>query len=124
MEIIISNQTDAPIYEQVYSQIKNSILNGQLKENEMLPSVRNLAKDLKISVITTRRAYEELERDGYIYTSIGKGSFVSSLNHELIKENTLHDIEKHILKVKELSNSISLSEEELLEVIKSMLEGE
>ncbi len=93
MDIIISNSNNSPIYEQIYSQIKTMILNGTLKEGEPLPSMRLLAKELRISVITTKHAYEELERDGFIKTITGKGSFVGKMNLELIREEHLREVE-------------------------------
>ena len=96
MNIVISNRDERPIYEQITSQMKKMILSGQLKEGEMLPSMRVLAKDLRISVITTKRAYEELEKDGLIVTVTGKGSFVAEQNSELIKEEKLKDIEQKL----------------------------
>ena len=83
MNIIISNANNEPIYEQIYRQIKSAIISSELKEGDLLPSIRNLAKDLRISVITTKRAYDELEKDGYIYSAIGKGSFVAEKNTEI-----------------------------------------
>jgi len=96
LDIILSNMSDRPIYEQIYNQIKNAIISGELKEGDMLPSIRALAKDLRISVITTKRAYDELERDGYIYTVAGKGCYVAKKNMELIREEYLKRIEEHI----------------------------
>lgn len=96
MDIIISNTSSQPIYEQIYSQIKSMILTGTLKEGEALPSMRFLAKELRISVITTKRAYEELERDGFIETITGKGSFVGKPNVELIKEEHLKAAEEYL----------------------------
>lgn len=96
MDIIISNTSSQPIYDQIYTQIKAMILNGTLKEGEALPSMRFLAKELRISVITTKRAYEELERDGFIETITGKGSFVGKTNLELIKEEHLKAVEEHL----------------------------
>ena len=96
MNIVISNKDERPIYEQITSQMKKMILSGQLGEGEMLPSMRVLAKDLRISVITTKRAYEELEKDGLIVTVTGKGSFVAEQNSELIKEEKLKDIEQKL----------------------------
>ena len=86
MNIIISNSSDKPIYEQITDQIKNMVMSGQLKEGMPLPSMRTLAKDLRISVITTKRAYEELERDGFIATMVGKGSFVKAADTRLVRE--------------------------------------
>ena len=93
MRIIISNASDKPIYEQIAEQIKTHIINVELSEAEMLPSIRKLAKELRISVITTKRAYEELERDGYIVSVPGKGSFVSAQNKELLKEARIRIVE-------------------------------
>lgn len=94
MDIIISNISGVPLYEQIKEQIKSQILTGKLTEGDALPSMRVLAKELKISIITTKRAYEDLERDGFIYSVTGKGSFVKGVNGDLIKENMLFEIEK------------------------------
>lgn len=93
MNIIISNSSNIPIYEQIKEQIKNKIVSNELKTGEMLPSIRNLAKDLRISVITTKNAYEELEKEGYIETVPGKGTYVANKNIELIKEEQLQKVE-------------------------------
>ena len=85
MQIFIDNKSGAPIYDQIYTQLKNQIISGALKENEMLPSIRGLAKDLRISFVTTKRAYEELEKDGFLYTIPGKGCFVAQKNTELLR---------------------------------------
>ena len=100
MNIVISNKDDRPIYEQIVSQFKEMIISGKLKSGEALPSIRALAKDLRISVITTKRAYEELERDGFIETVAGKGSFVAEQNTEAIKEEKLKAIEKQMLDIR------------------------
>lgn len=100
MNIVISNKDDRPIYEQIVSQFKEMIISGKLKSGETLPSIRALAKDLRISVITTKRAYEELERDGFIETVAGKGSFVAEQNTEAIKEEKLKAIEKQMLDIR------------------------
>lgn len=100
MNIVISNKDDRPIYEQIVSQFKEMIISGKLKSGEALPSIRALAKDLRISVITTKRAYEELERDGFIETVAGKGSFVAEQNTEAIKEEKLKSIEKQMLDIR------------------------
>lgn len=94
MDIIISNISGVPLYEQIKEQIKSQILTGKLTEGDALPSMRILAKELKISIITTKRAYEDLERDGFIYSVTGKGSFVKGVNGDLIKENMMFEIEK------------------------------
>lgn len=116
MDIIISNIDDKPIYEQIYVQIKNMIVSGKLKEGDSLPSIRNLAKDLRISVITTKRAYEELEKDGYIYTVKAKGSFVNKKNIKLIKEENLKKIEFHIKEILELAKINELKIEDIYEM--------
>lgn len=120
MEIIIKNSSGQPIYEQIYSQIKNLILNGTLKEGEMLPSIRGLAKDLRISVITTKRAYDELEREGYVNTVGGKGCFVAGMNKELIREENLKKIEDHMQAILALAKSCGITNEELVEQFKIM----
>src|SRR5690625_7602338 len=94
MQIIISNSSKEPIYEQITDQIKSSILSGELQEGDAIPSMRRLAKDLQISVITTKRAYEELEKAGFIYSMVGKGSFVAEQNLEVIREKKLKVIEE------------------------------
>ncbi|HIT73070.1 GntR family transcriptional regulator [Tyzzerella sp. An114] len=120
MNIIISNSSDKPIYEQISSQIKNLIIKGELSEGEALPSMRLLAKELRISVITTKRAYEELELDGFIETVVGKGSFVARKNIEFIKEERLRQAEEYIQKAVDTAKEggISLSElREILEIV-------
>lgn len=116
LDIIISNIDDKPIYEQIYVQIKNMIVSGKLKEGDPLPSIRNLAKDLRISVITTKRAYEELEKDGYIYTVKAKGSFVNKKNIKLIKEENLKKIEFHIKEILDLAKINELKKEDIYEM--------
>lgn len=124
LDIVISNMGDQPIYDQIYTQIKNQIIAGKLKEGEALPSIRGLAKDLRISVITTKRAYEELEREGFIYTMAGKGSFVAQKNLDLIREENLKKIEEHMNAVYELGTACGLSREELMEMFVLLGEGE
>lgn len=94
MDIIISNSSGVPIYEQIEEQIKSQIMTGELSEGEALPSMRILAKELKISIITTKRAYEDLERDGFIESVTGKGSFVKGINSEMVKENMMFAIQE------------------------------
>lgn len=118
MDIIISNTSSMPIYEQIMMQIKKSIMNGDLKEGEALPSMRTLAKELRISVITTKRAYEELENAGFIVTVMGKGSFVAKKNIERIKEEQLKEIEKSIQYVVEQAQLNGISLQELLDIVK------
>ncbi|MBQ8994372.1 MAG: GntR family transcriptional regulator [Oscillospiraceae bacterium] len=123
MQLIINNRNGTPIYDQIYTQIKDQIINGSLREDDPLPSVRNLAKDLKISVITTKRAYEELENEGFIYTLPGKGSYVAPKNVELIKEQNLRLIEDHLSEIIKLSVSCGLDKNTLLETIDLLWEG-
>ncbi len=113
MKIIISNTSDKPIYEQVAEQIKNLIINGELSEAEMLPSIRNLAKELQISVITTKRAYDELEKDGYITSVPGKGSFVSAQNKERLKEARMRIVEDKLEEAVSAAKTIGMSLEEI-----------
>lgn len=94
MDIIITNNSDKPIYDQIKEQIKGMILSGELKEGDALPSMRLLAKELRISIITSKRAYEELEREGYIESYTGKGSFVKGINHDVVREGVLCEIEE------------------------------
>ena len=122
MQILIDNKSGAPIYDQIYTQIKNQIIGGQLREHDMLPSIRGLAKDLRISFITTRRAYEELEKDGFIYTIQAKGCFVAPKNVELLREENLKRIEEHIEQIVQLAASCNLSREEILEMVNFSLE--
>ena len=122
MTLLIDNRTGMPIYEQIFEQIKAQIISGELKENELLPSIRNLAKDLRISVITSKRAYEELESAGFIYTVAGKGCFVAARNTELIREENLRKIEEHMEQISLLARSCGLSAEELSEMFRLVTE--
>ncbi|NEU06396.1 MULTISPECIES: GntR family transcriptional regulator [Clostridium] len=122
MNIIINNSSGEPIYSQIEKQIKDDILMNKLSANEPLPSIRALAKDLRISVITTKRAYEELERDGYIYTVPGKGSFVSAQDKELVKELIIRNIEEYFTKAIEESEKIQLSLKEMKEILEVLYE--
>ena len=123
MNIIISNSSNKPIYEQITDQIRQMIMNGELRPGEPLPSMRFLAKELRISVITTKRAYEELERDGFICTQVGKGSFVADSNQEIVREAQLREIE-NLLEAAEKSRYCGLSLEELKELLTMIYEGE
>ena len=118
MDIIIQNTSGKPIYEQITAQIKNQILSGALQAGDALPSMRLLAKELRISVITTKRAYEELERDGFIETFPGKGSFVARRNMEFIREEQLKKAEAHLQQAVELAHSSGITLEELLEIVR------
>lgn len=122
MDILIDNKSGAPIYEQIYSQIKSQIISGALKENDMLPSIRGLAKDLRISFITTKRAYEELEKEGFIYTIKVKGCYVAAKNVELLREENLKKIEEHIEQIVQLAASCNLSRENIIEMVNFSLE--
>lgn len=117
MQLYIDNRSGAPIYDQIYSQIKDAILSGQVAEGEALPSIRALAKDLRISVITTKRAYEELEREGFLYTVPGKGCFVAPKNVELLREENLKKIEGHFSQILSLAASCNLSKADLMEML-------
>ena len=123
MNIFIDNKSGLPIYDQIYNQIKSHIISGALSEDQLLPSIRNLAKDLGISVIPTRRAYDELEREGFIYTVAGKGSFVAAKNTELLREENLRQIEAHLQEIRSLAVACGLSREEILEMF-SVIEEE
>ncbi len=124
MDIIISNASGKPIYEQITSQIKTMILNGTLKEGEALPSMRLLAKELRISVITTKRAYEDLERDGFIETVTGRGSFVAGKNLDFVREEHLRMIEDKLQDVVNLAKTAGISLDELIEILKLLYDGE
>ena len=123
MDIIISNQNNAPIYEQIVSQIKAQIMNGSLKEGDALPSMRALAQSLRISVITTKRAYEELERDGFIESYTGRGSFVKKQNTEFIREEQLKKIEAMLSQVCDIAQESGITAEELHSVIDMLYGG-
>lgn len=124
MDLIISNSSGAPIYEQICSQIKGKIISGELKEGDALPSIRLLAKELRISVITTKRAYEELERDGFLVTYPGKGSFVAGKNLDIIREERLRQIEGLLEQVKALADESGLGQDELEEMFRLICEGD
>ena len=123
MYIFVDNKREAPIYEQIYAQIKGQIISGELSEDEALPSIRNLAKDLRISVITTKRAYEELEAEGFIYTVAGKGCFVAAKNTELLREENLKRIEEHMQEIRRLAAGCGLSSMDIIEMF-NVLEEE
>lgn len=122
MNLYIDNRSGSPIYDQIYTQIKNQIISGELEADQALPSIRNLAKDLRISVITTKRAYEELEREGFIYTLPAKGCFVAPKNVELLREETLKQIEAHMEEIGKLAASCQLTKEKLLEMFRLSME--
>lgn len=118
MHIIIRNTGDQPIYEQIYQQIRGEILSGRVKEGAILPSIRALAKDLRISVITTKRAYDELEKDGFIHTIPGKGSYVSRANVQMVREERIRQLEAHVLAALELAPSCGMSTQDVVDMIR------
>ena len=122
MNILIDNKSGTPIYDQIYSQIKGQIISGALKQDELLPSIRGLAKDLRISFITTKRAYEELEKEGFIYTLPAKGCYVAPKNVELLREENLKKSEEHIDEIVRLAASCNLSKQEIMEMVHFSLE--
>lgn len=122
MNIIITNTAGQPIYEQIASQIKAMIMNGKLKEGDALPSMRALAQDLRISVITTKRAYEILEAEGMIESFTGRGSFVAAQNPELLREQNLREIESHLSAAAEIAKRSGISTDELRELLSLITE--
>ena len=124
MYILIDNKNGTPIYDQIYTQIKNQILSGELKPDSALPSIRALAKDLRISFITTKRAYEELEKDGFLYTIPAKGCYVAPRNKELLREENLKKIETRIDEILTLAAACGLKQEDVLEMVRFAMEGE
>lgn len=117
MRILISNSSSVPIYEQIKDTIINQIISGELREEELLPSIRSLAKDIRISVMTIKKAYDELEREGYIITVQGKGSFVAPKNLELIKEQKLKEMESYIEKIIGIAKQYQIKKEEIEELL-------
>lgn len=122
MTVLIDNKSAAPIYEQIFTQIKAQIISGDLPEDSALPSIRSLAKDLRISVITTKRAYDELEREGFLYTIAGKGCFVAPRNLELLREENLKAIEEHLAEIHRLAATCGLSLEDLTQMLRLEME--
>lgn len=120
MKIIISNDSGLPIYEQIKNQIKAQIVAGELRADEALPGMRTLASDLKVSVITTKRAYNDLEQEGYIYSMPGKGSFVKKLNEEVVRENALAEIEKYFTDAMTVAKASGIGIDELQEILKTL----
>ncbi len=117
MEIIISNSNGIPIYEQIKNQLKNKILNNELKEGELLPSIRSLARDLKCSVITTKNAYEELEKEGFVITVPAKGIYVATINKDLVKERQLTKIEELLKEVLILAKTCDIKQKDIIEIL-------
>lgn len=122
LNIIISNSSQVPLYEQIESQIKNQIVNMLLKPGEPLPSIRTLAKELKVSIITTKRAYEELEKEGFIKTVVGKGTFVAEANNERLREVAMYEIENKLEEAIISAKAIGLTLEETIDIVKSLYE--
>ena len=123
LKIIISNSDPRPIYEQITAQIKNLVINGELKPGEALPSMRFLAKELRISVITTKRAYDELERSGFIETVAGKGSFVAGMNTDFLREEHLRIAEEHLQQAVVAAKSAGITKEELVDALGMLYDG-
>ncbi|HBG6294353.1 TPA: GntR family transcriptional regulator [Clostridioides difficile] len=124
MNIVISNSSGKPIYEQITTQIKSMIISGELPKGSALPSMRLLAKELRISVITTKRAYSDLERDGFIETVTGKGSFVSSKNMDFVKEEQFRLIEEYLQKAVDTAKSSDITYDELKDILFLLYKGE
>ena len=120
MDLIISNSSNDPIYLQIVNQIKAMIMSGELSPGEALPSMRNLAMQMRVSLITTKRAYEELERDGFIETYTGKGSFVKAQNAELLREENLRQVEEHLQKAIQKAKMSGIAFEELTDILKML----
>ncbi|MBR0462163.1 MAG: GntR family transcriptional regulator [Erysipelotrichaceae bacterium] len=117
MKMIISNSSPVPIYEQIKNSIIEQILGDELKEGEAIPSIRSLAQDIKISVMTIKKAYDELEQEGYIVSVQGKGTFVATKNNELVREKAQKEIESYVAKITDIAMRFDISKEELIEVI-------
>lgn len=124
MDIIISNSSSSPIYEQIKTQIKDKILSGALKEGESLPSMRLLAKELRISIITTKRAYEELEREGLIESFTGKGSFVKKVSKDYLRNTLFYEIEMLLEQVVEKADLAGLSRDDVMEMLEVVYDSE
>lgn len=124
MNFIISNNSEVPIYQQIKKEILNAISSNELKENDMLPSIRNLAKDLRISVLTVKKAYDELEKEAYIKTVQGKGTFVTPRNKELVREKQISIIEEHIEQIINIAKISNISKKEVIDLFNYLYEGE
>lgn len=123
MDIIISNASGQPIYEQICRQLKGAIATGKLKPGEALPSIRALARDLRISVITTKRAYEELEREGFITTIPGKGCFVAARDLELVREDARRRVEDHLVQALDTARTAGIPPDEVRQVLDILIQG-
>ena len=124
MHLVISNSSSVPIYEQIKEQIIEQIMNDELKEDEMLPSIRSLSKDIKISLMTIKKAYDQLESDGYIVSIAGKGTFVASRNSNLVKEHAQKEIEDNIQKAIDLAIKYDISKDEIIDLVNMLYEGD
>lgn len=124
MHLVISNSSSVPIYEQIKEQIIEQIMNDELQEDEMLPSIRSLSKDIKISLMTIKKAYDQLESDGYIVSIAGKGTFVASRNSNLVKEHAQKEIEDNIQKAIELAVKHDISKDEIIDLVNMLYEGD
>ena len=122
MKIIIANVSDAPIYQQIKDQIKDAILRSELKEGEQLPSIRALANDLRVSVLTTRRVYDELESEGFVISKAGKGTFVASENFELLRESKRHMVEVKLSEAWETARSLGITKKEFYAMMDLLIE--
>ena len=122
MNVLIDNKSGEPIYNQIYSQIRAQIIGGELEENALLPSIRGLAKDLRISFLTTKRAYDELEKEGFIYTVPGKGCYVAPRNVELIREDSLRKIEAHLEQISLIAEQGGIDRSEIIEMLEFIME--
>ena len=124
MHLVISNSSSVPIYEQIKEQIIEQIMNDELQEDEMLPSIRSLSKDIKISLMTIKKAYDQLESDGYIVSIAGKGTFVASRNSNLVKEHAQKEIEDNIQKAIDLAVRYDISKDEIIDLVNMLYEGD
>lgn len=124
MHLVISNSSSVPIYEQIKAQIIEQIMNDELKEDEMLPSIRSLSKDIRISLMTIKKAYDQLESDGYIVSIAGKGTFVAPRNSNLVKEHAQKEIEDNIQKAIDLAVRYDISKDEIIDLVNMLYEGD
>ena len=124
MKLVINNSSSVPIYEQIKNAIIEQIMSGELEENEALPSIRSLAQDIKISVMTIKKSYDELEKEGYIVSRQGKGTFVAPKNMELLKEQKQKEIETYLSKIIDISHCYQISKEEIIDLFEFMYGSE
>ena len=124
MKLVISNSSSVPIYEQIKNAIIEQIMSGELEENEALPSIRSLAQEIKISVMTIKKSYDELEKEGYIVSRQGKGTFVDTKNMELLKEQKQKEIETYLSKIIDISHCYQISKEEIIDLFEFMYGSE